>query len=113
MSYDLKNIGSLPTVKNQPAYTGDVLAYIDAVVSVAAFEGAATAPPGTRAHMQVRPVGQTAWYAWGPVADLTVENIGHALEACIDVDGDDGRVEIEVVWMTDAEFDAMPEFDGW
>ena len=112
MTYNLSHLGSLPVVKNLPAYVDDAVTYLHAVVSIAANEGATTAPSGTRAHMLVRPQGETAWCHWGPVADLTVDVVESALQTCID-DEEEDRVEVSIAWMTDAEAEALPEFVGW
>ncbi len=112
MNYDLKNIGSLPTVKNQPAYALDVCAYVLSVVSIAANDGAPTAPLGTRANLRVRPAGEIAWLYCGPVDELTVADIENAFAACI-IDPGEDRMESDIQWMTAAEVDALADFDGW
>jgi hypothetical protein len=111
LNYDPKHVSSLPVVKNQPAYVGDAILYIQVIVTIAALEGVATAPPGTRAHLRMRPVGEKAWCYYGPVADLTYNGVKEALQTCID--DDEGRVEVDITWMTEAEANALPEFDGW
>ena len=112
MKYDLKHVASVPATKNQPAFAGDLFAYIGAVVSIAAYEGGAAAPVGARALLCVRPEGETVWLYCGPVADLTLADIENAFDACI-IDPDEDRMEVGVKWLTDAEDDALTEFDGW
>lgn len=112
MKYELKHIGSVPETGNQPAYADNLMAYVKAIVSIAASEGAATAPPDTRAHLRVRPEGETAWLYFGPVDDLTIEDIENAFDTCIS-EPDEDRMEFDVRWLTDAEDAALPEFDGW
>ncbi len=111
MDYELKHIASVPEVNNNPAYAGDIIAYVKAIISIAASEYADTAPPGTRARLCVRPEGEGAWLYCGAVADLTLEDIKSAFDACIGEDDD--RVEFGFQWLTDAEDAALPEFDGW
>jgi len=112
MDYELKHIASVPEVNNNPAYAGDIIAYVKAIISIAASEYANTAPPGTRARLCVRPEGETAWLYFGTVEDLTLKDIENAFDTCISEPGED-RMEVEIKWTTDAEDDALPEFDGW
>jgi hypothetical protein len=112
MKYELKHIGSVPETGNQPAYAGDLMVYVKAIVSIAASEGAATAPPSTRARLCVRPEGETAWLYFGPVEDLTLKDIENAFDTCIS-EPDEDRMEVEIKWLTDEEDAALPEFDGW
>tara|TARA_R110000822_G_scaffold59521_4_gene148493 strand:+ start:137 stop:475 length:339 start_codon:yes stop_codon:yes gene_type:complete len=112
MTYELKHVASVPETKNQPAFAGDVFTYVLAVVSIAAAEGTATAPPDTRAHLCVRPEGEAAWLYCDRVEGLTCAHIEEAFDACIG-DPDENRMEVAIKWLTGAEDDALPEFDGW
>lgn len=112
MKYDLGHVAIMPDTKNRPAFAGDVVPYIAAIAAIAAHEGAATAPPGARARLCVRPEGEVAWLYWGPVADLTLADIENAFDSCIS-DADTDRMEVDIKWLTDAEDDALPDFDGW
>jgi hypothetical protein len=115
MKYELKHIGSVPETKNRPALLGladDAVHYVKAIVSIAADEGAATVPPGTRAWLCVRPEGETAWMYFDPVEDLTITDIENAFDVCIS-EPDEDRMEVKIKWLTAAEGDALPEFDGW
>jgi hypothetical protein len=112
MNYDLKHLGSMPPASVHPAYASDAAAYLLAVVVVAANDGTPTAPPGTRANLRVRPAGEIRWLYCSPVDDLTVTDIENAFAACI-IDPDEDRMESDIQWMTAAEVDALPDFDGW
>lgn len=112
MTYDMKHVASVPETKNQPAFAGDIIDYIAAVVAVAASEGAAAAPPGARARLVVRPESEGAWFYCQAVDDLTLKDIENAFDACIS-DPDEDRMEVDIKWITDAEDDALPDFDGW
>lgn len=103
MNYEMRHIATLPETGNRPAYAGDLMTYVQSVVTIAASEGAASAPPDTRAHMCARPEGAGAW-AWlyfGPVAGLTLADIESAFDSCIYDDGD--RMEVTIKWLADAE----------
>lgn len=102
--FNLSRILSMPKTKSQPAYDidGDVFGYVRTVVSIAAAEGAATAPPGTQAYMLMRPLGEEAWHNCGLVADLTDNKVANAMDEWHD-GADNCQYDIDIAWLADAE----------
>lgn len=65
-------------------------------------------------YVKIRPfAAQGDWYAV-PVDDRARfgDIIASECEACED-GGDSGGLHLSMMWMTEEEFSALPEFQGW